>query len=85
MARNSTTRAISSGSPWRPERAALLKDGDDVGGGAHVVAAQAGGRLLAPPSVRMAPGATAFTRIPNGASSRANALVIMATAPFDTT
>src|SRR5438552_8701450 len=81
-ARNSATRAISSGSHSRPtglraRYAFLMSERSTPGRSAHAAAAPMA------PSLSTAPGAMAFTRIRNGANSSASDFVSMTTAPFD--
>ena len=72
-ARNSATRAISSGLPSRP-----------IGSAAPIVVAVSPSiPNAARPSVAVMPGAIALTRILRLASSLASALVIVSTALFD--
>jgi hypothetical protein len=72
-ARKSATRAISSGWPMRPIGITMPID----------LATSIVSPIVFRPSVSVAPGAIALTRIFFGASSRASARVIVSTAAFE--
>ena len=72
-ARNSATRAISSGWPMRPIGMTMPMD----------FATSMVSPIAFTPSVSVVPGAIALTRIFFGASSRASARVIVSTAAFE--